>query len=156
MYNSLSSLEGLYNRYSALLFGIALQVSPDKESAEEILVLAFQKIYKLELSPLDHASIFITMTRMIIQLAQEKFIPLQAKEDLKLRMFEKSGILCNLLNGSFSIDRYCLENKITRAVFAKQVRQEFLDLKAHLVITLILPANSVPANKGKGHLTVVT
>ncbi len=156
MYNSFTALENLYDRYNAQLFGIALQVSPDKESAEEILILAFQKVYGLELSPLDHASIFTTMTRMIIQIAQEKFIPMQAKGDMKLKMFEKNHLLCHLLNGSFCIESYCLENKLSRAEFAKEVRREFMAIKGSRKITSTVRIIAQPGNNGRGQLTVVT
>ena len=49
MNNPLPILENLYNTYNFMLYGIALEISPFYQKAEEILIRTFHKIHEQNL-----------------------------------------------------------------------------------------------------------
>jgi len=118
------TLEMLYNTYSSMLYGIALEISPTQKEAEEILITTFQKIYKKKLTQKNYTSLCATLVKLMIQTAQEKLNPDQTKINFKLKEFEKAPVMHKLLCEQISLEQYSAENNLTRSEIATKLREE--------------------------------
>jgi hypothetical protein len=131
--NQNPAIEALYDRYSPMLYGIALQVSPTQSEAEEILIRTFQKIGTLKLAQGNNRPIpCISLIKMTIEAAHELLGSFC--NNIKLKQFESTPILHKLLCEQMSIDNYCEENGIDRANAAKMIRVEFASMRKLKVI----------------------
>lgn len=124
-----SSFEALYNIYSAMLYSVALEISPNQKAAEEILILTFQKVYKKKLTQQNHPSICATLLKLVIETAQEQLNPDQIKSSFKLKQFEKAPILHKLLCEQISLTEYCEKSRLTRSEIAIKLREEVVLLR---------------------------
>ncbi len=123
-----SYIETIYDTHSALLYGIALEISPTQSGAEEILTKAFQKIATLKLVESNNRPIpCITLIKMTIEAAYE--LHGSFSNDIKLKQFESTPILNKLLCKQMSLDNYCEANGIDRAKAVKILRAEFASIR---------------------------
>lgn len=110
------SFENFYDKYCDVLYGIAVEISPNKKIAEEILMSTFCKSHKLETYLKDDPSHHIDLMRLAIDVAREK---LQESGDLsltKLKQFE-IAILAHLVKNSKHISH------LPPSAFNRQNRQ---------------------------------
>lgn len=116
-----SNFSNLYDTYSPMLYGIALEISPSPIQAEEILSAAFQKAVRQNLIQQNEHSLCATLIKLIIQTAHEQ---LNHKNNFKLQQFENTPLLHKILCEQINLEDHCTENKITRMEAAKQMREE--------------------------------
>ncbi|MDZ4823686.1 MAG: hypothetical protein SH856_09515 [Flavobacteriales bacterium] len=69
MTNATYQVEQLYDKYGSRLYGIALEISPDREVAEEIMTRTFQKLLRKEILLGKQASVCVALIRLLIQTA---------------------------------------------------------------------------------------
>ena len=129
MNTPLPTLENLYDTYSPMLYGIALEISPGQKEAEEILISTFHKIGKQNLLQQAHPSLCATLIKLIIRTAHEQLKPGQLKNNFRLKQFESTPLLHKLLCEQISLENYGDENKLARAEVAKRIREEFISLR---------------------------
>ena len=129
MNRPLPTLENLYNTYSPMLYGIALEISPAQKEAEEILISTFHEIYKQNLLQQAHPSLCATLIKLIIRTAHEQLNSTQLKNNFTLKQFESTPLLHKLLFEQISLEKYGEENELTRAEVAKRIQEEFILLR---------------------------
>lgn len=122
---STSTFESFYDKYSAMAYGIALQISPTQQKAQEIVVVAFRNAHEQNLAGQKYPSPCAALIRLLIKAAHEQLNNNRGKTNFKLKQFEKSPMLHHLLCEQVNIEDYCTENKMTRAQAALQLRKEF-------------------------------
>jgi hypothetical protein len=65
--------EYFYETYSAIVYRIALKISPDEKSAEEILISTFKKLYGQTSTDYNQRPLrVITLIRLVIKTARER------------------------------------------------------------------------------------
>ncbi len=85
-----SVYEDIYDRFSAQLFGITLQVSRNTKQAEEILIQSFRVFFQQKLFPQDDDQIFRHLLRITIHItAAKRNLPKQKISGLILKELEK-------------------------------------------------------------------
>ncbi len=89
------SFENFYDKYCDMIYGIALEISPNKKIAEEILMSTFCKSHKLEIYLKDDPSHRMDLMQLAINVAREKLQESGDNSLTKLKQFE-SAILAHL------------------------------------------------------------
>ncbi len=110
------SFENFYDKYCDMLYGIAVEISPNKEIAEEIHIGTFCKSHEREIHLQEGPSHHMDLMRLAIGVAREK---LQESGDLsltKLKQFE-IAILAHLGKNSKHISH------LPPSAFNRQNRQ---------------------------------
>lgn len=78
--------EEIYDRFSAQLFGITLEVSSNTKQAEEILIQSFRVFFQQRLFPQDDDQIFRHLLRITIHItAAKRNLPKQKISGLILK-----------------------------------------------------------------------
>ena len=121
--------ENIYDKYSPIVYGIALEISPTTEIAEQILFRIFQEVYTQNLFEQNHPSLCVTLIKLVFQIAHEQLPHSQVKNNFKLNQFENTLILHKLLCEQLNLEVYCKNNKLTRVEIAKKIREEFIFLR---------------------------
>jgi hypothetical protein len=118
--------ENLYDAYSPMLFGIALELTSSENKAEEILIATFRKINNQLIE--GKSSIFnsATLVKLVIGTAYELHNQTSLKKVIKVKPLETHPLLQSLLCENISIDEYCKKNQVLKAHALQQLRQEFL------------------------------
>ncbi len=119
------SLENIYDTYSKMLFGIAMQIAATEQDAEEILIITFKKIYKQNIIQQIYPSICITLIKLLIQTAHEQLNPEELEHNFKLKQFENTPLLHNLLCKQVSFEGHCNATNLSLAMGRKKLREEF-------------------------------
>lgn len=122
----MASFEKIYDTYAAMLYGIALKISPGKKEAEEILIRTFRKIQQQKLLQQKHPSLCIALVKLTIQTAYEQ--PNQ-KNTLISKQFENTALLNKLLFQNTTIETLCEQSLLTRDQVTKKIREEILALR---------------------------
>ncbi len=124
-----SQFETLYKTYSAMVYSIAVEISPTKRQAKEILISTFQKAYKQNIEEQKYPSTCITLFKLLIQSAHEQLNNDQDKTNIKLEKFKNSPMLHYLLCEQATLENHCNENNITKEKAGKNLRAELLQLR---------------------------
>jgi hypothetical protein len=122
------TLEALYDRYSAVLYGVALEISPTETDAESILISTFKKCYKPNLN-IETGSLLITLIKLMIQTAHDKFHTGTNRTNFTLKIFENTPMLHRSLCDQNGFEGYCSEKMLSRQEGFKQMREEFFRLQ---------------------------
>ncbi len=89
------SFENFYDTYCDMLYGISLEISPNKKIAEDILIGTFCKSHELGIHLRDNPSHHMDLMRLAIRVAREKLQESGDLSHMKLKQFE-SAILEHL------------------------------------------------------------
>lgn len=119
-----NNFENIYDKYSTIVYGIAVEISQTKKEAEEIVMNTFIKFHEQNLSEQVHPSPCITLIRLMMQTASELINPEKLKTILRLKQFEKTPLLHNLLYQQVDLDSHCQDNNVSRADVGKVIREE--------------------------------
>lgn len=68
-----STFENIYDKHSAILYGIILKISNNTKEAEEILIQSFKTFFLQNTKPENEDHIFMHLLRITICTASEKF-----------------------------------------------------------------------------------
>ena len=120
-----NTIESLYNKYSKMVYGIALEISPSHKEAEFILIKTFKKVHQQNIINQVSSSICVTLIKFVIQTAHEVLMPEELKHNFKLKCFENSPLLHQLLCEQISVDDICVKHELTPLDVSKKVREEF-------------------------------
>ena len=138
-FNHTRAFEEVYDRYSPMVYGIALEIAPEGE-ADEILVATFVRLHKNNLIRYQAHSICVTLLKLTIQTAREQL----NRNDIKIRKLENTPMLHRLLCDGISIEDYAKENNMTPGQAADQHNREF-----RLLISSIPTSHPVKVSAGK-------
>ncbi len=123
------TFENIYDKYSSLLFGIAIDNSASTNQAEEILIITFKKFnsggYINQTSP----SVCITLIKLLIQTLHEEIIQHENNRDFKIKQFENSPLLNKFMCEQINLNDYCIQKNITRAEARKMLHDEFKKIR---------------------------
>lgn len=123
-----TSFENIYDTYCPMLYSIALQVSPNRVTAEKILINTFKKIY-YQTESKKIKPFCIDLIKMIIKTAQEELYPGKTTYTFKIKQFENTPLLHKLLIQQVNLETYCNENGITRNNALIIIRNEFMMIR---------------------------
>ena len=126
------SIEKLYDTYSVMLYGIALEISPSQRVADRILIETFKRAYKKNVINQEKSSICVTLIKLIIETAHHILMPEELKHNFKLKQFENSQLLHQLLCEQLSVDAICRNNKLTPLEAAQKIREEINAIRSLL------------------------
>ncbi len=122
-------IESLYDQHSPVLYGVALQISPTQDEAEEILIRTFLKIDRQAMFGNDHPADCANLIKLVVQTGMEYLGSSVNANKFKLKQFEDKPILHKLFCEQTGLDKYCEANGITRAEAAKALRKEFAPIR---------------------------
>lgn len=131
-----SSFEIFYYQYSFMAYNMVLQISPNQDVAEQILLASFQKAKHQNIVTRPHPSPRISLIKIIIDTTHKHLNDNQGKTNFELRQFENLPMLQHLLCEQASIGHHCSNNNITKEETAMKLRAELLALR-NLQITNI-------------------
>lgn len=120
-----NTIESLYDKYSVMLYGIALEISPSQKEAETILIKTFEKVHQQNIIHQENSSMCATLIKLVIQAAHEVLMPDELKHNFKLKRFENCPLLHQLLCEQLSVDDICLKNEFSPSEVSQKVREEF-------------------------------
>jgi hypothetical protein len=123
MFNN--SFENIYDKHSAMLFGIALELSSTEIEAEEILIKTCKKIHEYNLMLETNSSLCVTLIKLVIQTAKEQLKPNEIKHNFKFKHYENTPLLHKLLCEQKNLESYLIENNLSRVEIGKMLRKEF-------------------------------
>lgn len=115
------SVENIYDQYAEMLYGIALQITPDEILAQQILIATFIKVHKQKITDQKHPALCISLIKLIIETAREV---LKINDEFKIRQFEKAPFLYEILCGQNAIEEICRQHQLTPTEIAKKIRRE--------------------------------
>jgi CRISPR/Cas system-associated protein Cas10 (large subunit of type III CRISPR-Cas system) len=67
-----STFENIYDKHSAILYGIILKISKNTKEAEEILIESFKTYFLQTAKPENNDRVFLHLLRITISTASEK------------------------------------------------------------------------------------
>ena len=73
--------EYVYDKYSPMMFGIALQISSTEKEAEQILSSTFQKIHNQKVHEQSHSGLCVKRIKLTIETAFEQ-LPSRRKKTI--------------------------------------------------------------------------
>lgn len=121
-----TAIEKIYDLYSPVMFGIAMEVCGTEKEAEEVLIRAFEKIKSETFTYYDSGSICSLLINLTLQTAHEHL-----RQDYKIteQQMGNSVLLHQLLFREISLENYCRENKLTFLEAGRKMRKEFNHLR---------------------------
>ena len=143
---TLNTIENIYDKYSPMIYGIALDISSTQSEAESILISTFHKAYKQNLIKKSSHFLCASLIKLTIQTAREQ---LKTKNIIKIKQFENASLLHNLLCDQLNLEDFCSENNLSRNQLAKQIREELSSKRNTLKGNsfLLLSGNSLQLKK---------
>lgn len=121
-----TAIEKIYDLYSPVMFGIAMEVCGTEKEAEEVLISAFERIKSETFTYYDSGSICSLLINLTLQTAHEHL-----RQDYKIteQQMGNSVLLHQLLFREISLENYCRENKLTFLEAGRKMRKEFNHLR---------------------------
>jgi len=126
---SLQDFERLYDAYSPMLYGIAVEISETREEAEEILTNTFCQIFKALKSFSGRPFLHVIFIKILLQTAHKQLLGGQMANGIKLKRFEAMPIIHQLLCQHKSIQEYCDEHQQTRREASNSISKEVILLQ---------------------------
>jgi hypothetical protein len=120
--------ENMYDKYSPMVYGIVLEISPTKEQAGQILVRLFQKVYEQNILQEKKHCLCATLIKLTIQTAQEQ---LKQKKNNNFLLFKDSKFLNMIICEERPVTTICEEYKMTFNQVTQKIREE-LHIVQHL------------------------
>ena len=114
MQSAQETLEILYDSYSPVLYGIALQITLNPTQAKQILITTFTKARQQNLNELKYSSPCIALIKLLIESAHEHFNNNTGRTNFKIKHFESTPMLHEILCEQMTLENYCISNKITK------------------------------------------
>lgn len=138
-----NTIESLYDTYGVMLYNIAVEISHSPIEAEAILIKTFNKAHKHIIINQVGSSLCVTLIKLVIQSAHEVLMPEELKHNFKLKRFENSPLIHQLLCEQISVDDICVKHKLTPLEFSQKVREEFNAIRGLLKEKNIVPSKQL-------------
>lgn len=122
------NFKNIYDKYCPMLYSIALQICDSKIKAEQVLINVFKKIYNQDISQHTDSIYSITLMRLIIKSAQELY-SIKLKSNFRLKQFEHTPLLNQLICNQISIQDYCKQKYLTHQEVLHIIRKEFIIIR---------------------------
>ena len=122
------NFKNIYDKYCPMLYSIALQICDSKIKAEQVLINVFKKIYVQDISQHTDSIYSITLMRLIIKSAQELY-SIKLKSNFRLKQFEHTPLLNQLICNQISIQDYCKQKYLTHQEVLHIIRKEFIIIR---------------------------
>lgn len=121
----------LYDTYSPILYTIALQILPAKKDAEDILICMFKNLATQKNVKQNKSLHCLHLIRLLMETSKQ--VPFASKLNInfKIKQFQQTPILNQLLFEDVSLENYCLQNCTTPLNTAKQIRAELLLIRSY-------------------------
>lgn len=129
MRNEINPILALYDSHGPMLYGVALQISPTQDEAEEILIRTFVKIERQAMFRNQHPSDCANLIKLVVQTGMEYLGSSVNANNFKLKQFEDTPILHKLICEQMSLDKYCEASGISREEAANALRKEFAPIR---------------------------
>ena len=123
-----ANFEKIYEKYSPMLFGVALEICPSKKQAEELLLITFKKIHRDDINREKYPAYCITLLRLIIKTAHGIY-PDKFKTCPSLKQFETTPLLNQLICDQKSLEDYCKEKPLSQQEALQIMRDEFSKIR---------------------------
>jgi hypothetical protein len=117
--------EKIYDKYAAMLYGIALEICPTEECAEQVFIKTFNSIYVQNKTRKNSPSFYVELIKLIIETAKMEVCTNDEQKNLKLKQFQNTALLQLLISDEQRLDTYCKTNEITRQDGLLMIRYEF-------------------------------
>src|SRR2546430_12949686 len=114
-------LEKVYDRYSHIVYGIAIEISLSEADAERVLVRTFEKLCNGGLNLQNHSSLPSVLIKLTVETACELLPPDMRKNNFKMKGLERFPLIHQFLFENNSIEACCLHGMMTRAEAAKKI-----------------------------------
>jgi hypothetical protein len=137
--NNYSSFENIYDKYCPMLYSIALQICGSKKNAEELLTSTFTKLYTQEKTEHQDSIYCLTIIRLMIKTASELY-PIKLKNNFRLKQFENTPLLNQLICNQINLQDYCKEKYLTLQEGMHIIRTELNSIK-------LIDADSINSTK---------
>ncbi len=121
------TLEHLYDKYGAMLYSIALEISPSPKEAEVILIGTFKKIYAKNLVFNNSPSWGIKLIKGLLATARKNYF-VQLNNNCSLERFENTPLVNEIICRQKGISNFCDVNRISISDARKQLRLELASL----------------------------
>jgi hypothetical protein len=112
-----------------MLYGVAMEIAPNKTAAEKMLIGTFQKIHQQKLDQQNVPPPYMALVKLLIQTAHEQLYTGQLKYNFQLKQFENTPMLQKLICEQIDLENYCIQNQLTRSEMAKKIREEITSLR---------------------------
>ncbi len=128
---TISILKRIFETYSPMLYGVALEICGTKELAEEIIIKTFEKIYKQNIGEQVNDALFIPLIKILFQTTGEHLKEMQVQHAINQNPFEKTTELRNVLIGLKDSDvgnnaHSCVSGKLLREEINKMRKENIL------------------------------
>ena len=142
MNRATNKFKTLYDTYSPMLYGIALQIAPTHMEAEYILSATFSKALQQNWCEQKHPSPCIEIIKLLIKTAHQRLNNNIGETNFKIKQFENTPMLHQLLCEQMTVEDYCMQNKIAKEKALKDFRME-LSLILEAKIETKIPFNDL-------------
>jgi hypothetical protein len=112
-----------------MVYGIALEIAPNTAIAKAILQQTFQKIKFQKINPSQNPSLIVTLLLLTLKTAREQIYQEQFDCTFKLKIFETTPLIGELIGTQINLTDYCKRTQIDKTIVIKKLRKEFLLLK---------------------------
>jgi hypothetical protein len=129
MSSSETNLENIIDAYSPMVYGIALEIAPNTAIAKDILIQTFQKINLQKINLSQSPSFVVTLLLLTLQTAREQKYQEQFDCTFKLKKFDTTPLIGELIGSQINLTDYCKKTQIDKLIVIKKLRKEFLLLK---------------------------
>lgn len=117
-------LESLYDTYIPMLYDIALQISPTKKVAEQIIISTFTKAHKQNIEQQIYPSPCITLLKLLVQTAHQQLNNNTGKTNFIIKQFQNTPMLHHIICEQITFEYYCMQNKMAKEQAMKDFRDE--------------------------------
>ena len=121
-------INNIYDKHCPILYSIAMQICHSKKKAAQVLINVFKKIYTHDISQHPDSIYSITLMRLIIKTAQELY-SIKLKSNFRLKQFEHTPLLNQLICNQTSIQDYCKQKYLTHQEVLHIIRKEFIIIR---------------------------
>ncbi len=120
-----SNFEYLYDKYSPILYSIALQVAPCQQQAEQILTETFTKAHELNFADHKSPKLLLFLMKLVVQTAHQQLNNGRGEMKFSIEYFRNTPILHFVIFEQKSLENYCFENQIQKECAMRKLRMEF-------------------------------
>lgn len=125
---SARNFEKIYEKYSPMLYGVALEICLSKKQAEELLMITFKNIHLEDINCEKNPAYCLTLIRLIIKMAYRLY-PENFKTCVSLKQFENTPLLNQLLCEQISLQNYCDKKPLTKQQGLQIMLNEFITIR---------------------------
>jgi hypothetical protein len=118
------SFERMYDRFSPILYNIALEITDNSTFAEEILITTFLKARFHKTLKLNDADIFFQLITLLVSTTREVLLKNNCPGNFRMKRFCHTPMLSKLLFEQTDVQELCVEMKMDRGAVGKLIRAE--------------------------------